>query len=157
MGLDGGELDVHDLADLRVALVGAEQPEDLHLRGRKRVLWGQPRLQKAGIIGRLRPYIRHQPLVPLDAALPFQLLQQGQDRRAVDADRADKAKLRRRVQPMGEVLPPGLVPAAEARDGGEQVQMDAVDMPAAALDVAGQGASVRSALSGAPSVSSTMA
>lgn len=52
VGLDGGQLHVHDLADLRVALVGAHQPQHLQFRRRQRLVWGEP---GAGGTGGNRP------------------------------------------------------------------------------------------------------
>ena len=54
MGLDGGELYVHDPRDLSVALVSAEEGQNLPLRGGQRLAGGEARLQESGIVGRLR-------------------------------------------------------------------------------------------------------
>lgn len=106
MGFDRGQLDVHNLPDLCVALVCADQVQNLQLHGRQRLTEGKPRLQKAGVIGCLRPYIGHQPLMPFDVSVPLQFLQQRQNRRAIDADGADKAVLRRRIQRASQPLLP---------------------------------------------------
>ena len=135
MGLHRGQLDVQHRADLRVALVGTDEVQDLQLRRRQRFVRRQPRLQKVGIKRRLRPHIRHQALVPLGIPIPCQLFQQGQDRRAVDTDSPDKPKLRRRLQRIAQMLPPPLVPAPVQGDGGEDLQVDAVDMSGAAADI----------------------
>ena len=138
MGLDGGQLHVHDLADLRVALVGAHQPQHLQLRRRQRLVWGEPGLEEPGVAGRLGADLVHQTLVPPGAARPLQLLQQGQHRHAIDADGADELKLRRRVQGLRQLLPPALVPLSEEGDGAQDPQMDAVDVPGAGLDIGPQ-------------------
>ena len=53
MGLDRGQLDIQDLADLGIAAVGAQKAQHLLLRRRQRRGRGVPRLQVVRIIGRL--------------------------------------------------------------------------------------------------------
>ena len=53
MGLDRGQLDIQDLADLGIAAVGAQKAQHLLLRRRQRRGRGVPRLQVVRILGRL--------------------------------------------------------------------------------------------------------
>ena len=128
MGLDRGEPDVQYLPDLRVALVGADQPQHLQLRRRQRIAHGQPRLQEPGIDGGLCPHIRHQPLVPLGVPCPRQRIQQRQYCRAVDADGADETVFLRQLQRLRQYLAPPLVLLAVQGDGGQHSEVYGVDI-----------------------------
>ena len=109
--------------------------QNLQLRGRQGFPRREARFQKAGIIRRLQAHVVHQLLAPSGASAPIQPFQQGQHRRAVDADGSDEVVFRRGVQCANQALPPCFVPASVQGDGGEDVQMDAVDVPPAAADV----------------------
>lgn len=65
----------------------------------------------------------------------IQLFQQRQDRRAVDADGADKTELRRCIQCLRQMRLPALRLASVQREGGQDMLVDAVDIPPAGLDV----------------------
>ena len=80
MGLDRGELDIHDLGDLGVALIRAHKVQDLQLHRRQRIAEGQTRLQEVRIVGCLRPHFAHQLLMPFGAADALQFFQQRQHR-----------------------------------------------------------------------------
>ena len=53
VGLHRGQLDVHHLGNLAVALVRADQAQDLLLRGGQHIVFRQPGLQKQGVDWRL--------------------------------------------------------------------------------------------------------
>ena len=56
VGLHRGQLDVHHLGNLAVALVRADQAQDLLLRGGQHIVFRQPGLQKQGVVGVLQPW-----------------------------------------------------------------------------------------------------
>ena len=84
---------------------------------------------------RLRPHRCHQPLAPCFVAVPVQCFQQRQYRRAVYADGADEAVLRRRIQRRRQSLAPPLVLLAVQGDGSQDIQVNAVDDAGAVLNV----------------------
>ncbi|EEC58506.1 hypothetical protein BACPEC_00638 [[Bacteroides] pectinophilus ATCC 43243] len=135
MGLHGRQLHIHDLCDLGVGLVRTEQMENLQLRGRQLLTGGKAGFEEMRVERRLRPHRRHQPLAPCFVAVPVQRFQQRQHRRAVYADGADEAVLRRRVQRRRQSLAPPLILLAAQGDGSQDIQVDAVDDAGAVLNV----------------------
>ena len=68
VGLHGRQLHIHDLRDLGVGLVRAEQMQNLQLRGRQLLAGGKAGFEKMRVDRRLRPHRRQSlapPLVPL--------------------------------------------------------------------------------------------
>ena len=135
MGLHRGQLHIHDLCDLGVGLVRAEQMQNLQLRGRQLLAGGKAGFEEMRVERRLRPHRRHQPLAPCLVAVPVQRLQQRQHRRAVYADGADEAVLRCRVQRRRQSLAPPLVLLAVQGNGSQDIQVNAVDDAGAVLDI----------------------
>ena len=66
VGLHGRQLHIHDLRDLGVGLVGAEQMENLQLRGRQLLTGGKAGFEEMRVERRLRPICRS-PAPPLPA------------------------------------------------------------------------------------------
>ena len=58
VGLHGRQLHIHDLRDLGVGLVGAEQMENLQLRGRQLLTGGKAGFEEMRVERRLRPHRR---------------------------------------------------------------------------------------------------
>ena len=58
MGLHGRQLHIHDPGNLGVGLVGAEQMENLQLRGRQLLTGGKAGFEEMRVERRLRPHRR---------------------------------------------------------------------------------------------------
>ena len=135
MGLHRGQLHVHDLCNLGVGLVRTEQMENLQLRWRQLLAGSKAGFEEMRVERRLRPHRCHQPLAPCFVAVPVKCFQQRQHRRAVYADGADEAVLRRRIQRRRQSLAPLLVLLAVQGDGSQNIQVNAVDDAGAVLNV----------------------
>ena len=75
VGLHRGQLHVHDLRNLGVGLVRADEMQNLQFRGRQLLAGGKAGFEEMRVERRLRPHRRHQPLAPCLVAVPVQCLQ----------------------------------------------------------------------------------
>ena len=92
MGLHGRQLDIHDLANLGIAFIGAQQREHLPLGGGQLLAGGKARLQKTRVVRGLYAHVREQLFVPACAACLAERFEHRKHRRAIHADRADEAE-----------------------------------------------------------------
>ena len=136
VGLHGRQLNIHNLADLGVAFIGAQQREHLPFGGGQLLAGGKARLQKPRVVRGLYAHVREQLFVPACAACFAERLEQREHRRAVHADRADEAERFRLGERRGKGVLPRAVLFPVERDGAQHAEMDAVDIPCARLAVA---------------------
>lgn len=125
------QLNIQNFTDLRIALIGTQQTQHLQFRRSHGLTLRQRRLQKEGIMRRLKPgccqYAPHPGRFPL----PIHVFQQRQHRRPVDADRAGKAQFRRPLQGLGQAGTLFFVFLPVLGNRPYYSQMNTVQMPSA--------------------------
>lgn len=131
MGLDSGQLNAQNFADLRIALIGADQPEHLKLHGGQRLTGGKLGLKVVGIIGGLHPGCGDQGAEKRFVPFPAALLQQRKHCGAIEAYRTNKAKFKCDIKAGRQVLFPLGVLLTIPGNGCQEPQVDRIDVPIA--------------------------